>query len=220
MNKKKFAQGLSFYKIFLFFVLGSIFGCFFEEIQWFVQNKYWTCRHDLLYGPFSTLYGFGLIIFLIILEPKSKYRGIFKTFIYAFFIGGILEYLAAVLTNKFFNIQFWDYSNMFLNIKGKTTIPIMIIWGIMGVILLKIIYPFISRWIEAIPIKIGVILSNILIIFLAFDMFLSYTVFARMIYRNNGTAPLTFIGKFYDEKYNDDYMYNKYPILKDKVKKQ
>ena len=46
-NKKVFAEGLCFTKFFLFFVVGSLFGSFFEEIQWFIQKGLWTSRHDL-----------------------------------------------------------------------------------------------------------------------------------------------------------------------------
>lgn len=212
--KKIFASGFCFDKLFLFFLLGSVFGGFFEEIQWFIAHKTWTCRHDLLYGPFSTLYGFGMVIFLILLLPKNYERGIFKTFFLAFFIGGVFEYFAGVLSEQVLNIKFWDYSSMFLNIDGKTSIPIMLIWGILGVLLLKVIYPFVSRYIEKIPYKIGKILNTCLMLFLFFDMLLSYSVFVRMLMRNKEIAPKTCIGKFYDKKYNDEFMYKKYPILK------
>ncbi len=213
-NKKVFAQGLCFDKIFLFFVLGSIFGSFFEEIQWFVQHGVWTSRHDLLIGPFSTLYGFGLILFLAILGPHNGRRGFIKTFIYAFLLGGVFEYIAGVLAENILNIHFWNYSSMFLNINGKTTIPIMIVWGIMGVVLLKIVYPVVSKWIEKIPYKVGKTISIFLLLFLTFDMLFSYSVFGRMVARHKEKPPKTFIGEYYDKKYNDEFMYNKYPILK------
>ena len=103
---------------------------------------------------------------------------------------------------------------MFLNINGKTTIPIMIVWGIMGVVLLKIVYPVVSKWIEKIPYKVGKTISIFLLLFLTFDMLFSYSVFGRMVARHKGKPPKTFLGEYYDTKYNDEFMYNKYPILK------
>lgn len=213
-EEKVFAHGLSFYKIFIFFVLGSIFGSFFEEIQWFIHKGKWTSRHDLLYGPFSTLYGFGLVLFLLFLGPRNEKRGVMKTFFYAFLLGGFFEYIAGVLSEKIFNIKFWDYSSMLWNINGKTTIPIMIVWGIMGVVLLKIVYPVLSKWIEKIPYRVGKVGCILLFIFLSLDMLLSYSVFGRMVLRHKGVTPKSFLGEFYDKKYHDEYMYNKYPILK------
>ena len=213
-GRKVFAEGLCFYKIFIFFVFGSVFGGFFEEIQWFVIHKSWTCRHDLLIGPFSTLYGFGMVLFLLLLGPGNGKRGIFKTFFYSFLIGGIFEYIAGVLSEWVLNIKFWDYSSMLLNINGKTTIPIMMVWGILGVIVLKVIYPLGSIWIEKIPSKIGKPICILFFLFLTFDMVLSYSVFGRFVLRRDGNPPKTFIGEFYDKKFNDEFMYNKYPILK------
>lgn len=213
-QKKIFAEGLCFDKIFLFFVIGSVFGGLWEEVQWFVVHGNWTCRHDLLYGPFSTLYGFGMVLFLILLGPLNNERSVFKTFLYSFFIGGVFEYIAGVLAENILQIKFWNYSHMFLNIDGKTTIPIMFVWGLLGLLLLKVIYPIFSNWLEKIPFRIGKMISITLLIFISMDMILSYSVFGRMILRHKGIEPKTFIGKFYDEKYNDEFMYNKYPILK------
>lgn len=213
-DRKIFAKGLCFIKVFLFFVLGSMFGSFFEEVQWFIQKGVRTSRHDLLIGPFSTLYGFGLVLFLLILGPYNGKRGFLKTFVYSFFIGGVFEYVAGVLSERIFHIKFWNYSHMFLNIEGKTTVPIMIVWGIMGVIFLKVIYPIVNKWIEKIPYFVGRIVFSLLLIFMVFDMFLSYSVFGRMVLRHKGVIPKTFIGEFYDRKFPDEFMYYKYPILK------
>lgn len=214
MNKKVFAKGFSFYKIFIFFVLGSLFGSYFEEIQWWIVHHSSTSRHDLLIGPFSTLYGFGMILFLLFLGPKNNKRGILKTFLFASLLGGIFEYSAGVLAEQICHIKFWDYSSLFLNINGKTTIPIMLVWGILGTFELKVLYPILSKYIEKIPPIVGKIVCNGLFVFLLFDMLFSYTVFARMIERHNGTPPKTKIGILYDEWFSDTFMYNKYPILK------
>ena len=214
MKENRFAKGLCFDKIFLFFVFGSLFGSYFEEIQWFIKNDCLTSRHDLLIGPFSTLYGFGMVLFLIILGPKNNRRSIFKTFLYTSLLGGVFEFIAGVLAETICHIKFWDYSNLFLNIGGKTTIPIMFVWGFLGTMELKILYPILSKWIEKIPIVLGKIIKILLFFFLLFDMAFSYSVFFRMIKRHEGKQPLTKLGEYYDQKYDDTFMYNKYPILK------
>lgn len=217
-NKKIFAKNLSFFKIFIFFIVGSLFGSFFEEILYCFQHGNWTCRHDLIYGPFSTLYGFGNVFYLITLGWKNKERGIIKTFFLAALLGGLLEFGVSLIIELIFHLKFWDYSNMILNFQGRTTIPIMLVWGLMGTLLLKLIYPLFSKYIEKIPYKIGTILFTILFLFLIYDIILSYSVFVRMYNRNKGIPPKTKIGEIYDQKYDDEFMYNKFPILKGKFK--
>ncbi len=39
--KKCNYYSISFFKLFVFFILGSIAGCFFEEVLFYFQNGYW-----------------------------------------------------------------------------------------------------------------------------------------------------------------------------------
>lgn len=216
-QSKVFAEGFCFYKIFIFFVLGCVIGSFYEEVIFFFQTKEWTVRHDLIYGPFSSLYGFGLVIFLLLLGPKNEERGFFKTFIYASFIGGVTEYMAGFISDIFFHIKFWDYSGMFLNIHGRTTIIYALTWGLFATVFLKWIYPFLSKLIENIPVNIGRLVCILLLIFFIFDLFVSYGAFFRMLSRQKGKEAKTFIGEIYDKVYDNDFMYKKFPILKGKL---
>lgn len=217
MKNRVFAKGLSFWKLFLFFVIGCIFGTFFEEILFYVQYGSYSSRSGVLYGPFSPLYGFGVVMYLILLGKDNENRGIIKTFLFATFIGGIVEYVVSFLVELFFQIRFWDYSNMFLNIHGRTTIPFMLAWGLFGTILLKIIYPYFSNWIEKIPFKIGMIFSFILLLFFLFDMSLTFSVFLRMRARNQGELPKNYIEEVYDRIYPNEYMYQRFPMLNGKI---
>jgi uncharacterized membrane protein len=216
VKNKVFIKDLGFINLFSFFIMGSLFGAFFEGIILLIQDGNFLVRHDLLYGPFSSLYGFGTVIFLILLIPKNNKRGIIKTFLYSFFIGGISEYIAGWLSEILFHIKFWDYSKMFLNINGRTTIPIMLIWGVMGTILVKVVYPFISKILKKIPYNVAISCFILIFIFMVWNMILSYSVFYRMVLRNRGIFPQTKIGAIYDKVYNDEVMYQKFPILKGK----
>lgn len=217
--RNAFAEGYCFKKIFFFFLLGAVFGSFYEGTILLVKNGSFDLRHDLIYGPFSTLYGFATIVYLILLVPHNKERNFIKTFIICFFIGGILEYFVSWFIELLFHLKFWDYSEMILNIQGRTTIPIMGLWGILGTILVKFIYPHVSNWIEKIPLRIGNILFVILFLFLIFDICISYSAFGRMFLRNRGISAKTPIGRLCDEIYDDEFMYAEFPILKGKFKK-
>ena len=117
---------------------------------------------------------------------------------YSSLLGGIFEYITSLVLDVWLHAKFWDYSNMFLNINGRTTILFMIIWGVIGVIILKFIYPFLSNLVEKIPYKIAFPIYLIVLIFMIFNVAISYSAFVRMIYRNKGYEPRTFIGKIYD----------------------
>lgn len=213
-NKEKvFAKGYCFTKLFIFFFLGCLLGTYYEEILFFLKHGKYSRRSGLLWGPFSPTYGFGVVIFIFFLGRNNKDRGIIKTFIYAALIGGITEFAVSWISDIIFDVQFWDYSHEFLNIMGRTTIPFMIFWGIGGTVLMKFIYPFLSKLIEKIPYQLGKVIYLILLIFMTLDMIVTYTAFGRMTLRNHGVRPFTFVGKFYDHVYPNEYMYKRFPVM-------
>ena len=214
-NKKQvFAEGFCFKKVFIFFIIGCLLGTFYEEILYFFKEGKWETRQGVLYGPFSPIYGIGVALFLAILGKHNDERGYIKTWLYSALIGGVAEYLMSLVADKVFGVEFWDYSNKFLNIAGRTTIPYMIGWGIGGLVLLKFVYPLISHLVEKIPRKVGNIIYYIVFAFLLVDMFLTYTALGRMALRDKGVEAKTFIGEMYDKYYNDEYLDKKFPIMK------
>ena len=53
------------------------------------------------------------------------------------------EYLVGVILEKFFKTKYWDYSNHKVNFQGRICLTNSIYWGILGVVFLKYIHPFI-----------------------------------------------------------------------------
>ncbi len=213
-DKKIFAKGYCFTKIFIFFLIGCIFGTYYEEILWFIGNKEWVNRQGVFWGPFSPIYGVAVSIYVVLLGKKNDERNLLKTYLYSLLIGGIAEFSISWICEVVFGVKFWDYTGYFLNIGGRTTIPFMLAWGLLGLFLMKVIYPFFSKLIEKIPYKIGQPIYIILLIFIILDMLITYSALGRMAFRAQGKEPFTFVGEYYDKVYNDEYMFNKFPAMR------
>ena len=211
---KVFAKGWCFPKIFLFFIIGCVLGTYWEEALWLYRYHETVNRQGLIWGPFSPIYGFGLAIFILVLGKNDAKRPIWKTYLYSCLLGGVSEYLSSFIADKVFGVKFWDYSKLFLNINGRTSIPIMLGWGLAGLVILKLVYPFISKWIEKIPHKFAKVAFPIFVTFIAVDMVLTYGALGRMALRNNNVKPISFVGEFFDEHFDNDYLYNKFTVMK------
>ena len=130
-------------KLFWIFIIGSVIGYIVEMLVAFVQEGHFVSRQGLLYGPFVQVYGIGMIIYYIIVPKISG--GNLKIFAYSALIGGTVEYICSLVQEKCFGTISWDYSNLWFNIMGRTSLLHCIYWGIAGVIFIKLIYPQIEK---------------------------------------------------------------------------
>ena len=215
---KPFAKGMCFSKMFLIFVIGCFIGVLHENIlgciKYYLRHQefFWPSHKGVIYGPFNPLYGAGIALIIYVLGKKKKSP--LKTFICGALLGGAIEYIISYLMELVLGVASWDYSTYFLNINGRTTIPYMLFWGFASMILVHIIYPILSKWIEKIPSKIGKPLIVILVIFMSLNMFISFTALGRATLRNKGYEPFTIVGEFYDKVYPDEFLRTIYTNMK------
>ena len=122
-----------------------------------------------LKGPFCPIYGIGSIIMLLILERFANLP------ILLFFMSIIVltawEYAVGILLEKLFDTKYWDYSDHKFNFQGRICLSNSIYWGILGVLFIKYIHPFV----ETILTKIDSNLLNYTVVIL-FMIFLVDTV--------------------------------------------
>lgn len=210
-RNKKFAEGLCFQKLFFIFMFGSVFGTIYEDILIYLQQGIWMVHRGVIYGPFNVIYGFGAALMCWVLLRK-KYNN-WQIFGLSALLGGAVEYLLSLGQEIFTGTTSWDYSNQFLNFAGRTSVPIMLVWGVMGIVLVKVFYPVLSGLIERIPQNVGEPLFWVLLVFMIINCLVSWTAIIRQNLRHHDIPPLTPIGQFYDEYYNDTFLEKYFPNM-------
>jgi uncharacterized membrane protein len=209
-SSQKFAEGLCFRKLFFIFLIASVIGTIYEDLLIFVRTfletgvGVWMMHRGVIYGPFNVIYGFGaaLMCWLLLRKPYKNWQ----IFLYSALMGGAVEYLLSLGQELVIGTRSWDYSNQILDINGRTTLPIMLIWGAMGLVFMKIVYPWVSSLIEKIPPAVGENLFIVLLIFMIFNMVVSWSALIRQNLRHHEIRPLTPIGEFYDRYYTDEFL--------------
>lgn len=149
----------NFYILFYYFALYSFSGWCIEVIYAFYENHRFVNR-GFLYGPLCPMYGFGALILIVILKPA--HHSLITFFILAFVLISALEYFTGFLLEKAFNTIWWDYSNDFLNIKGRVCLLFSILWGIGSVIFIRFIHPLVTSNTAFISTKRGTFFLNFL----------------------------------------------------------
>lgn len=211
-KEKSFANGLNFYKVFWIFFVSCVLGFVIETIWCLVVKGKLDNRQGLIYGPFSQVYGFGAVLLTLALHKLPKKNDIFL-FIGSMVIGAFFEYMCSLIQQFAFGTVSWDYSETQFNFNGRTNLMYACYWGILGVLMVKVIYPWFSRLIEKIPNNPGLGLTWILIIFMAFDLAISGLAVYRQSERKKGIPAGNVIEQFIDNHYTDEYLKKVYPNM-------
>lgn len=139
---KKINWKREIFKIFWIFVIGSMVGCFVELMVCFVQKGHLEFRQGLIYGPFIPVYGIGATAYYVALAKVKDGK---KAFVISMVLGGAVEYFCSWIQETWFGTVSWDYSNLWFDINGRTSLLHCLYWGIGGVLFVKWIIPFINQ---------------------------------------------------------------------------
>ena len=131
---------LSFYQIFLLFIIYSFIGWFCEVLYCSISQKKFVNR-GFLYGPICPIYGCGGIMIFAFLMPLSD--NIFLLFFASMIVTSAIEYFASWVMEKLFDAKWWDYSNYRFNIHGRICLLNSTLFGVMGVVAVRFVHPFI-----------------------------------------------------------------------------
>lgn len=175
-------------------------------------------RSSVVYGPFSIIWGLGCVLLTALLY---QYRDKNDRFIFAagVILGGSYEYVCSVFTELAFGTVFWDYSGFAFNLGGRINLLFCFFWGIVAVIWLKLVYPFLSGLIERIPKRPGILACNVLLVFMLFNMLVSGLALSRYTQRRleeNGLNAIeeNLLERFLDERFPDERIERIYPKAK------
>lgn len=138
-----------------------------------IHNRRLTDRGFLI-GPYCPIYGTGALIIIILLEKYMKDP--FTLFVMAIFWCSVVEYITSFLMEKLFNTRWWDYSDHSFNINGRICLTNSILFGLLGMIILYFVNPFLTDIILLIPTKIGNIIAIILLLVFVVDLILSWCI--------------------------------------------
>lgn len=203
-EKKVFAQGINFSKLFWIFMMGCLIGFILETIWCLVRPPHqFQLRVGVLYGPFIPIYGLGAVAMTI-----GLYRLYNKSNLFIFFscalIGGVFEYICSIVQEFVFGSVSWNYDDSFLNLGGRTNLMFSIFWGMIGLVWIKDIYPRLSALIEKMPAKTGKIITITVAILMAVNLLLSAMAVYRQKQRIHGVPASTSVDNFLDKYYDDD----------------
>lgn len=208
-----FASGCGFYKLACLFFIGAFLGDITETVFCRFSMGRWMSRSSVVFGPFSIVWGLGCAMLTWILY-RYREQSDRRLFLCGTILGGAYEYICSVFTEIVFGTVFWDYSKIPFNLGGRINLLYCFFWGFAAIIWMKGIYPFLSRWIEKIPVRIGKPLCMIMVVFMSVNIALSGLALDRYSKRHDGLPAKNAVGELMDDWFPDPYMEKVYPNIK------
>ncbi len=205
MEEKK----MSFYELFYIFIFGCVFGYVVEVLWSFYRHHIFINHTALVIGPFDIVYGISAMVLSLTLY-KYRNGNFFKLLFKAFIIGTVLEYLFSLTMEKISGFVAWDYSDYFFNINGRVCLRYSIFWGLLGVLWIKYVYPMVAAFISKFNKVKASYLMYFLIVFMIFDVFLTFDAVDRAKEFEKGNPPRSRYEEYLDNHFGVEYLNNMY----------
>lgn len=202
-------QSENIYYLFWIFIVGCVFGWVFELIVTYVTKGVFINHSAVVIGPFNMAYGIPAVLLTVLLY-KFRDDSNLKLFLIGFFGGSIIEYIMSWGMELVLGFSAWDYSNRFLNINGRVCLLFSLFWGILAILWIKVIFPFLIKMIKKIKPKIGHKIAIFLAVFLVLDIGLTVSAVYRAREKEKGIPAQNKYEEILDKTFNKDYLINMY----------
>lgn len=214
---------LNYFNLFWVFFVCSVLGLILEEVWHIVvvDPGVYQDRAGMLFGPFSPIYGFGAVLMTMALNRFYKKNPLI-IFLVSALIGGAFEVFVGWFMQTSFGVVSWSYSHIRLFgmpdpiavlTGGRTCTPFACMWGLGGLIWIKVLLPRLLKLINMIPWKRRYSATVILTAVMLIDGVMTLQSLDYWYQRVNGTVRNIPVAQFYDKHFDNEYMENRFQSM-------
>lgn len=214
---------LNYFNLFWVFFVCSVLGLILEEVWHMVvvDPGVYQDRAGMLFGPFSPIYGFGAVLMTMALNRFYKKNPLI-IFLVSALIGGAFEVFVGWFMQTSLGVVSWSYSHIRLFgmpdpiavlTGGRTCTPFACMWGLGGLIWIKVLLPRLLKLINMIPWKRRYSATVILTAVMLIDGVMTLQSLDYWYQRVNGTVRNIPVAQFYDKHFDNEYMENRFQSM-------
>ena len=168
----------------VYFMLYAMIGWIYEVFLEVVIYKWGFSNRGVLFGPWLPVYGFGALIFLVLIYPlirNKKYPNklyyIPLVFLGCMFAATLLELITSYICEFFMGSWPWQtYADYKINFEARIALSPSIRFGLGGVAFLYILQPLFNKLTDKLGEKYTKYLSIIILIILGLDCIYSFII--------------------------------------------
>ncbi|HIE0087066.1 TPA: putative ABC transporter permease [Clostridioides difficile] len=163
-------------KYILYFFIYSFLGWTVESIGCSIASKR-IINRGFLNGPICPVYGFGAVIVISLL---GRFNNVVIVFLLGMILTTILEYFTGFILETLFHAKWWDYSDRKFNIKVRVCLKNAIYFGVMSVLIIRFIHPFIKYFVSIIPYRILISMAIITTLWTILDLIVTIITLKKL----------------------------------------
>lgn len=137
----------------LYFFVYSFLGWVCECLYCGIPQRRFINR-GFLAGPYCPIYGWGALLVLYVLSPFRDH--LLLLFAAGMILTSALEYITSFVMEKLFHSKWWDYSEQPFNLHGRICLKNTLLFGVMGVFVVRFAHPLIERGVAVLPLPLQI----------------------------------------------------------------
>ncbi len=179
-------QYTGYEQIWMFFIYSFLGWCL--EVIYAAAGRKKFVNRGFLNGILCPVYGFSMVFMLVFMDSlKGKW---FYLFLGCMIVGTVTELITGLALEKIFHLRLWNYSEKKFQAGGYICLAASLVWGMLGLLVVKFINPFFLVVIRKVPGIPGMILMIILLIILAADTVTTTAVLLKIKNQNPAFAEI------------------------------
>ena len=164
--------------VLIFFTYSLVGWCIEVTLKFFQYHRF--INRGFLIGPCLPIYGSGCALITVAMDglvllarSELSYGTVFAV---SFFLCGLLEYTVSYVLEKRFHARWWDYSKKPMNLNGRVWIGNLILFGLGGLIVVKLVNPVLLGALKGIDLRVRYYVAGGLLAVFVADYIVSHFV--------------------------------------------
>ena len=150
---------MDLYHVLCYFFLYAFLG-WCAEVSFAALNTGRFVNRGFLNGPVCPIYGCGVVVVLLVLEPLRENS--LLLFLGAMALTSLLEWLTGLVLEKLFHQRWWDYSDEPFNLSGYICLRFSVMWGLACLLVVEVVHPTAAFLVGLLPRSAGWVILGIL----------------------------------------------------------
>ena len=125
-------------------------------------------NRGFLNGSVCPIYGVGAVVLILLFSPIKD--NLLLLYLGAAVAASGVELVVGYLLKKCFHMTWWDYSYLKFNFHGYICLRVSLLWGMCGVMLLRVVHPAIHYAVADIPVSVLKILLAVFYVYFVVDV--------------------------------------------------